>query len=123
MDDETSTTDGQPADQPDREWFATGDLQHIPGGRADRLEAALEYATKSGTHLWIATAVHILGDTALDQLDATDETALLLDAESLAMAPLFGCYVCEQSYEPRLRLRRCKGEPKRTTRLAWRLPS
>lgn len=90
--------------------WATGVGQRVDAF-PDRLGAAYEYAEKSQTHMWVATLAHRLGNTALDAIDGAAGEPLNLDAESLLMMPAIGCYVCEQNYEPRLRRRKCPGEP------------
>ena len=72
------------------------------------LDAAQAYAVKAGEHLWIATTSHLISADALDR--AADEP-LILDAESLLYAG-YGCFVCEQVWEPRLTRHRCPGEPR-----------
>jgi hypothetical protein len=72
------------------------------------LDAAQAYAEKAGEHLWIASTCHRISPEALDRA-ATEP--LILDAESLLYAG-YGCFVCEQVWEPRLTRRRCPGEPR-----------
>ena len=73
----------------------------------EAIDAAMSYALKSQTHLWVATTAHRISVEALERMD---EEPLLLDAESLLMTG-FGCYVCERPYERSLARRRCPGEP------------
>lgn len=35
-----------------------------------------------------------------------------LDLENMLTDPAIGCFICEQEYEPRMRMRKCPGEPK-----------
>lgn len=99
----------------DREWTSLGDRQEVNPQRLAGIEARFEeayaYATKSETHLWGVTLMHRATDSTLDSLDGKDGTPLL-DADTLLMRPGVGCYVCEQAYEPRMRRRKCPGEPK-----------
>jgi hypothetical protein len=73
-----------------------------------RMDAAYSYATKSKQHLWIATTTYQVSDHALQNIG---REPLNLDLETMLMQPALGCYVCEQPYSPRLRLRKCPGEP------------
>lgn len=77
----------------------------------DRLDAAIAFAVASRTHLWIATMVHRAPAGILDALDGKTTEPGHLDVESLLAMPMYGCYVCEQPYVPRLRLRKCPGDP------------
>lgn len=90
-----------------------GQFIHIPGtspaASGKRLERALKHAQVNGDHVWCAFLIHTISPGALERLE-TDPP--LFDAESLAGVQL-GCYACEQQYQPRLRLRRCPGEPRR----------
>jgi hypothetical protein len=100
-----------------REWVATGVEQEVTAHRLGRLEEsfakAYSYAVASETHLWVATLAHRCTDATLDSLEGVSDEQPLLDADTLLMRPAVGCYVCEEPYEPRLRRRRCPGEPKR----------
>jgi hypothetical protein len=91
--------------------FGSGIQQWAGRETSERLQArfdqAYEYATKSNTHLWIATAAYFVSDDALTRMDEP----LNLDLENLAMFPGIGCYVCEEPFTQRLRHRKCKGEP------------
>lgn len=99
----------------DREWVGLGDQHEVTPTRLLAAEATFEeayaYAVKSETHLWVVTMMHRATDGTLDVFDGR-EGAPLLDADTLLMRPSVGCYVCEQVYEPRLRRRRCAGEPR-----------
>jgi len=100
----------------EREWTGLGDHQEVSGHRQlqaeDRFEAERSYALKSQTHLWVVTLMHKATDGTLDVYDGKDGTPLL-DADTLLMRPAVGCYLCEELYTPRLRLRRCPGEATR----------
>jgi hypothetical protein len=54
-------------------------------------------------HLWTATAMWLVPNPER-------EGQLLLDKESLLVAPVIGCYVCEEPYSRRLMQRRCTGK-------------
>jgi hypothetical protein len=101
------------------DWVGTGHQQEIPAARlaaaADRMDAAYAYAVKSETHLWVVTLAHLATEGTLDAFDGATTTPLL-DADTLLTRPATGCYVCEQNYEPRLRRRRCPGEPRRSAK-------
>jgi hypothetical protein len=101
---------------PDREWRGIGDRQEVTPDRQlkaeEQLERDLDYAVKSETHLWIVTMAHRATDQLLDAQDGRTTDTPMLDTDTLLMRPAVGCYVCEQVYEPRLRRRKCPGEPK-----------
>lgn len=97
-------------------WVGTGQTQEANPTRqiaaADRLDALTDYATKSETHLWLVLITHHASDAMLDAFDSPDPTHLpLLDVESMVGMPATVCMVCEQVYEPRLRRRKCPGDP------------
>lgn len=72
-----------------------------------QLHADFETARKSRMHLWLAVASFRVSDLTVEHLA---DQVTLLDSENLVTVML-GCYVCEQSYTPQLRHRRCPGEP------------
>lgn len=76
-----------------------------------QLEADEEYAKKAGVHLWIVILTHRATDRLLDTQDGSSTDLPILDVDTLTAPPYVGCYVCETPYEPRLRRRRCPGEP------------
>lgn len=86
--------------------------QYVPQERIAaairRHDAAYDYAIKAGEHYWIVVLTHAVSRDALERLPEPPT----LDTESLIGNPMVGCYICEQSYEPRLLRRRCPGEPK-----------
>lgn len=84
---------------------STGVYQHVSADALSRRNAQPEpqYDPRSGAHFWIALVTFRVADP-----DAQDN---VLDTENLLWAHL-GCYFCEQPYTPRLRHRRCPGEPK-----------
>lgn len=77
----------------------------------DRLTAEAEYAEKAHTHLWIVIVTHKASDQVLDQHDGVSADLPILDVDTLLGPPYVGCFVCETPYEPRLRHRKCAGEP------------
>lgn len=101
-----------------REFRGTGERQHasphrIEGSMAElgRLET---YHTKAQTHLWVLMLTHRATDVLLDQMDAQEQDASvtpILDVDTMLGQPGLICYICEASYEPRLRRRKCPGEP------------
>lgn len=94
--------------------YATGGVSQAVGREQlerlqARCEAAYTYAVKAQKHLWVATTAFLLSDRALELMA---EEPLSLDLENMLMQPAVGCFVCEQPYEPRMRLRKCPGEPR-----------
>jgi hypothetical protein len=83
----------------------TGIYQHVSSDDTRKLNQRPEpvYDPRSGDHCWIALAAFYIADP-----DATDNS---LDKENLFSINL-GCYFCEEQYQPLLRHRRCKGEPR-----------
>lgn len=71
----------------------------------DRLTELIERALRVRDHLWIATAAWRVNDPG--RVDGH-----LLDQENLIVAPVIGCYVCEEPWTAREQLRRCRGEPR-----------
>lgn len=102
-------------DNHDREWTSLGDRQEVNpqrlAGIQTRFDDTYAYAIKSETHLWGVTLMHQATDQTLDAFDGGPGQPLL-DADTLLMRPAVGCYVCETPYEPRLRRRKCTGEPR-----------
>lgn len=86
-----------------------GQVQHISADRhasgRGRLDEAVRIAAIGGDHVWTVLTAHLITDP--ERAVAGD---LMLDAESLVSASI-GCYRCEQAYTPRLRHRRCPGDP------------
>lgn len=94
-----------------------GEHQEVTGHRQEqaerKLDAAREYAIKSNTHMWGVYVMHHATDQLLDVYDGRSGDALpMLDADTLLMRPVLGCFVCEEPYTPRDRRRRCPGEPR-----------
>lgn len=97
----------------------TGVLQEVNPTRQQHAretgDAAYEYAVKSHTHLWTVIVQHRATDAILDSHDGTttdNDSLPILDADTMTGPPSIGCFVCEQGYEPRLRRRKCPGEPR-----------
>lgn len=100
-----------------RQWTGQGE-QEISGDRQrvglSRHEELYRYAVASKTHMWVAVISHAASDDLLRAMTGDDEASLpILDVDTMLGPPAIGCYVCEQTYEPQLRLRRCPGEPGR----------
>lgn len=89
-----------------------GVVQHVGGPQMVKLseKSAREYqwALKAKAHLFVATVAYKVSDTALDTMS---DAPLLLDTENLMTTPALGCFVCEQTYDSRMRYRKCPGEP------------
>lgn len=85
----------------------TGDgTQYEPGASAASgalLEEKVLQALRLREHLWTATAMWLVSDPE-------KEGQVLLDRESLLVAPVIGCYVCEEPYSRRTMQRRCSGK-------------
>jgi len=94
----------------------TGVMQEVTSQRQVYLRgtstAEEEYAVKSQTHLWVVTIAHKATDSILDMRDGLTGDMPILDADTMWMEPAVGCFICEQVYEPRLRRRKCPGEPR-----------
>ena len=71
-----------------------------------RVALAMEHKT----HLWIVTIVHYASDQMLDAFSGVSGELPLLDHESIAMRPGIICWICEESFEPRIRNYKCRGE-------------
>lgn len=89
----------------EREWVGMGDHVEVTGARQQAAMAEFDrryaYAVKSETHLWIVTLCHYAADTTLDAFAGASDALPMLDAETLAMSPAVGCYVCEEPYDRR----------------------
>lgn len=101
----------------ERAWVALGDKIEVNPDRQAAAETEFErrelYARKSQTHLWTVIIVHFANDTMLNAFTSGDPADMpMLDAESIAMRPALVCYICSEPYNPRLRMRKCKGEPR-----------
>lgn len=96
------------------EFFGTEHQQEVtPHRQLAALEAskgAVEYAIKSNTHLWLVFVAHRATDVMLDAFEGKGEQLPLLDVDTIWMPPGIACFLCEASYEPRLRKRRCPGD-------------
>ena len=100
----------QPTDFDDIPIRGLGQTQYVAGERVqaggERLDERLRVAKLSGDHVWTVVVQHLINDPEHIGPD------MVLDAESVTSVAA-GCYVCEQVYSPRLRHRRCTGEPRR----------
>lgn len=95
----------------------TGDLQELNPHRQQyartRLDEAESYARASETHMWLVILTHKGTDAMLDAFDSPDPAAMpILDVDTMMGSPAIACFVCEAIYEPRLRRRKCPGDPK-----------
>lgn len=93
-----------------------GDRQEITPQRQkfarEQAQKEYEYAVKAQTHLWTVVMSHRATEAMLDAVSGVKaDTLPLLDADTLLDPPSVGCFVCEQPFEPRLRHRKCPGEP------------
>jgi hypothetical protein len=87
--------------------YPTGDMREV--GR-QRLEATKQrfkeryvQATEAHEHLWIATVGFYV--------TVPPPPDVLFDADSLAVPPVVGCFVCEQEYAE-VTSSACPGEPR-----------
>lgn len=100
-------------------WVGLGQQQRVdpPRLRAARAEfdRRVSYAVKSRTHLWVVTVCHYATEQLLAAMsgDGESDELPMLDAETITGQPAVGCYVCCQLWEPRLRHRKCPGDPDR----------
>lgn len=72
------------------------------------LDNAVTWCAKTGDHMWTMNAMYLLSAKVLELVDTEPP---ILDIENLLYTGI-GCYICEESYQPKLRLRRCPGPPK-----------
>lgn len=84
---------------------------HRQDQASDRLASLYTTAVKSETHLWLVILTHVASPTMLDSADGEPVKAGLLDLDTMVGVPAVACYVCETGYEPRLRRRKCAGDP------------
>jgi hypothetical protein len=77
---------------------------------AAELERLAEYHQRARTHLWLVLLTHKATDAMLDGYDDPADMPIL-DVDSMVGLPALVCYICETAYQPRLRHRRCPGEP------------
>jgi len=100
---------------PPEEWHSEG-IQRVEADRVERTRAQfdrdIEYHTKAGSHLWIATVVYRLSQQGAESIAKREESfEPRMDMENLYTVE-FGCYICEQ---PLLRTnvnKRCSGDPR-----------
>lgn len=67
-----------------------------------------EYAIKSQQHLWVAVQSHVL---TAKRLETYEDGPLLMDNETLRSIGV-GCFICQETFEPVMLKRKCKGEPR-----------
>lgn len=110
--------DNQPNDPHlERAWVGLGQQTEATPQRQFGAEAAfeqrIEYARKSKTHMWVVALMHFASDEMLASFTSPDPSDLpILDHESIAGRPMVYCVVCEEPYSDRLKMRKCKGDPK-----------
>lgn len=92
----------------------SGDFQEATPHRQalaqEELDRLYEYHVAAQTHLWLVVLTHRATDAILDGYEDPADVPIL-DVDSLIGQPVVACYVCEVAYEPRLRRRRCPGDP------------
>lgn len=96
-------------------WVGMGDQQEATPHRLEqattRLEREQATAVKSQAHLWLVLLTHKASDAMLDAFADPDPANVpILDLDTLMGQPAVVCYVCEQPFTQRDRLRRCPGE-------------
>ena len=94
-------------------YTGVGKQQLVSGDRQlaaeDEFNRRIHYAINSNTHLWIVTVVHYASKNLLAAYaNQSPDSVPMLDAETLAMRPMVGCYICEEPYHERLTYRKCK---------------
>lgn len=104
-----------PGEAAHRRFVGLGEQQEVNAARQtsmmSRLDEETTYHEKAQTHLWVVFITHKAGDQILDAFDGSSGDLPLLDADTMLGQPAFLCYICEQAYEPRLRRRKCPGNP------------
>lgn len=94
----------------------TGQMQEINPTRQINARAAsdadYDYHLKAQTHYWIVIVSHKANTSVLDSHDGVSTGLPILDADTMLGPPATACYICEAGYEPRLRRRKCPGEPR-----------
>ncbi|HXH77297.1 hypothetical protein [Nocardioides sp.] len=73
-------------------------------------DADYDYHLKSSTHYWIVIVSHKANGSLLDAHDEVPGAVGIIDADTMLGPPDVCCFICEESYEPRLRRRKCPGE-------------
>lgn len=79
-----------------------------------RLEDLYRYHVQAQTHLWGVIVQFKAPDGMLDMQDGktpSPDSTPALDLDNVIGQPVIACYVCEVAYDPRLRRRRCPGDP------------
>jgi hypothetical protein len=89
-----------------------GMKQVVNGVSPDRLDKEIEYATKSGSHLWNSLVVYLHTEDNVRKAYAGTEH-LIMDGENL-LTHAVGCFICEEPYTKEIASKRCKGQPKGT---------
>jgi hypothetical protein len=78
----------------------------IDAGHLERRTAAIVRAAElNGAHVWCVMTAFLVPDPATVD-------GMALDRDNMMVYPTVGCFRCEEAYEPRLRLRRCPGDPR-----------
>lgn len=90
--------------------FSTGQMQQVDCLSSAAFEKALEYATKSKTHMWISLVQYLHTDKSIREAFGSPEP-LLMDKENL-IGHHIGCYICEEQATTQLINRACKGQPR-----------
>lgn len=94
----------------------TGILQEVNPTRQIHSQetgnADFDYHVKAKTHYWIVLVQHKATDRLLDNIDGLGGELPILDADTMSGMPVTCCMICEVAYEPRLRRRKCPGEPR-----------
>lgn len=83
----------------------TGETQHV-----DNVDRTPPYDPRTGDHLWFVAVVYRV--EPVDWTSGDPTVTPHLDGASVLNAVGPGCYYCEEAYTPRLRHRRCPGEPR-----------
>lgn len=98
---------------PEGEWVPIGEETELSSSRYDSLDQSFDEKVKQAlankNHLWIVIVTHYASDQTLDRMSGDDSGLPILDHESVAQQPMVGCYICEETFEPRIRNYKCKG--------------
>lgn len=104
-----------PARGEEGDFVGTGHQQEVSSDRILASESEFDkriyYARQSETHLWMVTIIHFATDQMIGAFAGESEELPILDADTIAMRPGIICWICEQIWDPRLRHRKCPGEP------------
>jgi len=89
-------------------WRQTGTQEAISSqaliAATARFDAEVAAATRAREHYWLALVGFVVSPPMLD--------SAVLDHENIRVAPVVGCYVCEEPWTELTATRRCKGEPR-----------